>query len=94
MREPRPAALLRVELDGDEVSPGHGGAEADAVIGPAGGPALVRRGRVVGVDEIELGLCGDAGKDRVVLPERDAVPAHVGDLQPLPALPGDPRETA
>src|SRR4030042_1640159 len=84
-REPRPAALLRVELDRDEIPAGDGGAETDPVFGPPGRPGLIRRGRVVGVDEKEFRPFRDSGEDRVVLTEGHPVPPHVGDFQPLPA---------
>ena len=91
--EPRPAALLRVELDRDKIFFRDGGAEADSVLRPPRSRALVGRRRVIGMDEIELRTFRNIGKNGMTLPESHTVPSHVGNLQPLPPCFKARRET-
>ena len=58
------AALLRMELNCEEVVPGDGGGELDAVLSGGGHDAFVIRQDVIGMDEVEIGIVGDSLEER------------------------------
>src|SRR5512135_2598650 len=84
--ESEAAAFLGVKLDRHETAPRYGGGEPDAVLRLAENVRPVRRRRVVRVHKVELGVCGDPGKQRVASPELNTVPAHVRDFQKIAPL--------
>ena len=75
------AALLRVELGGDDVVAGKGAGEGDAVVGLADNAFAVVGRRVVAVDEVEVGVVRYAVEDGVRPASSHLVPAHVRHFQ-------------
>ena len=77
--EPELAALLRVELGGDDVVARDHRTELDGVVGDAQRVAGVAGHAVVGVHEVEVAAVGHVGGDGVRTGEPHVVPADLGD---------------
>src|SRR5436309_3960017 len=79
--QPRLAALLGVELRGDNVVAGYHRRECHAVLGLSDHDVWISGLGVVRMHEVEVGAVVDTLKNRVLLDDPHLVPAHVGDFK-------------
>src|SRR4051794_14199110 len=80
--KPKLAALLRVELRGDQIIAGNHGCKLHSVVRLANYGGAVVGICVVAVDEIEIGSIGNAAEYRMRLELLDLIPTHVRHLLP------------
>src|SRR5208337_2174521 len=80
--QPKTAAFFRVKLGSHQRAPSQDAGKGERVLGNPQNHGLLCRLRIVTVDKVIFGLLRQPLKHRMRLKEADAVPAHVGNLQP------------